>query len=241
MPPAVRFRDAVSLAGRFPLLAGVTVEVGEGEVVHLRGPNGAGKTSLLNLLSGAVPVSEGRITLRGEEITGQDAAWRCRHGIGRSHQVPKPFGGMTVFENLLVAATQGGGFAQREAYDRAVDSLELCGMLAVANRPAETLGLLERKRLELARALATGPDLLLLDEIGGGLTDGETHELVDIIRAVLARGVTIVWIEHIVHALLQVVSRLVCMDAGRIIADGDPATVMRDSAVIEAYLGSLGE
>ncbi|EKN00393.1 MULTISPECIES: ABC transporter ATP-binding protein [unclassified Acidocella] len=233
--------EATGLVKRYGALAvvnGVGFHVAANEAVGIVGPNGAGKTSLLNLLSGAVPVSEGRITLRGEEITGQDAAWRCRHGIGRSHQVPKPFGGMTVFENLLVAATQGGGFARREAYDRAVDSLELCGMLAVANRPAETLGLLERKRLELARALATGPDLLLLDEIGGGLTDGEALELVEVILDLRRRGIAIVWIEHIVHILVKVVTRLVCMDAGRIIAEGEPQAVLKDPVVISAYLGS---
>jgi branched-chain amino acid transport system ATP-binding protein len=206
--------------------------------VGIVGPNGAGKTTLLNLLSGAMPASGGTMTWHGETIDGTDAAWRCRQGIGRSHQVPRPFGGMSVFENLLVAATQGGGFSQADAYDRAVDALQLCGMLSTANRPAETLGLLERKRLELARALATGPELLLLDEIGGGLTDGEALELVDVILNLRGRGIAIVWIEHIVHILVRVVTRLVCMDAGRIIAQGDPHDVLKDPAVISAYLGS---
>lgn len=233
--------EANGLVRRYGALAvvnGVDFCVAENEAVGIVGPNGAGKTSLLNLLSGAVAVSDGRIHLRGAVITGQDAAWRCRHGIGRSYQVPKPFGGMTVFENLLVAALQGGGYAKREAYDRAVASLELCGMLPSANRQAETLSLLERKRLELARALATGPELLLLDEIGGGLTDGEALELVEVILNLRQRGIAIVWIEHIVHILVKVVTRLVCMDAGRIIAQGDPQTVLKDPAVIKAYLGA---
>jgi branched-chain amino acid transport system ATP-binding protein len=224
--------------GALAVVDGVDFRVAEDEAVGIVGPNGAGKTSLLNLLSGAVPVSAGSIMLRGAVITGADAAWRCRHGIGRSHQVPKPFGGMTAFENLLVAATQGGGYAQHEAYDRAVDALQLCGMLAAANRRAETLGLLERKRLELARALATGPDILLLDEIGGGLTDGEALELVEVILDLRRRGIAIVWIEHIVHILVRVVTRLVCMDAGRIIAEGEPQAVLQDPVVISAYLGS---
>ena len=144
---------------------------------------------------------------------------------------------MTVFENVFAAASNGGGFARNEAYDRGIDSLTLCGMLPVANRRAEQLGLLDRKRLELARALATNPIVLLLDEIGGGLTDSEAAELVETIRELRRRGIAIVWIEHIVHVLLQVAERLICMDAGRIIADGDPKTVMADQTVIEAYLG----
>ena len=224
--------------GALAVVNGVDFCVAENEAVGIVGPNGAGKTSLLNLLSGAVAVSEGQINLRGAVITGRDAAWRCRHGIGRSYQVPKPFGGMTVFENLLAAALQGGGYARQEAYDHAVASLELCGMLPAANRKAETLSLLERKRLELARALATGPDLLLLDEIGGGLTDGEALELVDVILDLRQRGIAIVWIEHIVHILVKVVTRLICMDAGRVIAEGEPQHVLKDAAVIKAYLGS---
>jgi branched-chain amino acid transport system ATP-binding protein len=144
---------------------------------------------------------------------------------------------MTVFENLHVAASIGGNLHGEAAYIRSVESLELCGMLKLANRRAETLGLLDRKRLEMARALATGPQILLLDEIGGGLTDAEAAVLVGIIQTIGARGVAVVWIEHIVHILLQVVTRLVCMDAGRILAAGDPRTVMSDPSVIDAYLG----
>jgi branched-chain amino acid transport system ATP-binding protein len=147
---------------------------------------------------------------------------------------------MTVFENVLVAATAGGGRKRADAYKRSVDALEICGMLGAANRRAETLGLLDRKRLELARALATDPVVLLLDEIGGGLTDAEAGELVETIRELRREQISIVWIEHIVHVLVQVVTRLVCMDAGRVIADGKPDAVMADTAVIDAYLGSGG-
>jgi branched-chain amino acid transport system ATP-binding protein len=232
--------SAKSINKRFDALVvldQVNFSVGADEAVGIVGPNGAGKTTLLNVLVGSLTPSSGAIDFRGQDVTRLSAAQRCRLGIARSHQVPRPFSGMTVFENLLVAATHGGGFARQEAYDRCIESLQLCGMLNVANRRAETLGLLDRKRLELARVLVTDPVVLLLDEIGGGLTDAEASELVDTIKVLRQRKMAIVWIEHIVHVLLQVAGRLMCMDAGRVIADGDPQQVMSDRAVVEAYLG----
>ena len=207
------------------------------EAVGIVGPNGAGKTTFLGVLVGAHAPTSGAIHFRGDDVTALPAPERSRRGLVRTHQVPRPFSGMTVFENAFVAATNGGGFARDVAYDRVIDALRLCGMLGIANRRAETLGLLDRKRLELARALATNPTVLLLDEIGGGLTDGEAGELVCVIRELRGRSIAIVWIEHIVHVLLQVAERLICMDAGRIIADGEPSAVMADPAVIKAYLG----
>jgi branched-chain amino acid transport system ATP-binding protein len=159
-------------------------------------------------------------------------------GLAKTHQVPRPFAGMTAFENALVAATQAGGKRGKDAYRAAMDALDLCGMAALANRRAASLGLLDRKRLELARVLATGPAVVLLDEIGGGLTDEEAAQLVETICEMRRRGMAIVWIEHIVHVLLQVVGRLVCMVQGRVIADGEPRAVIGDPAVVAAYLGS---
>jgi branched-chain amino acid transport system ATP-binding protein len=223
--------------GSLVVIDDVDFHVGKGEALGIVGPNGAGKTTLLSLLSGAHR-GEGTVCFQGKELGGLDAAERCRRGIARTHQIPRPFGGMTVFENVLTGATHGGGFSRSEAYDRAIDAITVCGMLPVANRTAESLGLLERKRLELTRALATGPRLLLLDEIGGGLTDGEAALLVETIRGLHARGIAIVWIEHIVHVLLQVVTRLVCMDAGKVLAQGDPQAVLKDPIVVAAYLGT---
>ena len=232
---------AVGLRKRFGALVvldDVDFSVARGEPVGIVGPNGAGKTTLLNLLAGALPPTRGTVRFEQTDVTRLGAAWRCRRGIARAHQVPRPFGGMTVFENVFVAATAGGRHARVEAYARSAESLELCGMTDAANRPAESLGLLGRKRLELARAVVTDPVVLLLDEIGAGLTDAECVSLVETIRGLHARGIAIVWIEHIVHVLVQVVERLVCMDEGRVIADGTPDAVMADAAVVDAYLGS---
>jgi branched-chain amino acid transport system ATP-binding protein len=207
------------------------------EAVGIVGPNGAGKTTLLSILSGSLAATEGVVRFFGEDVSGTPAARRASLGIVRAHQVPRPFGAMTVFENVLVGATTGGGRRGQEAYARALEALGLCGLLERANRRAESLGLLDRKRLELARAIAVEPAVLLLDETGGGLTDEEAGQLVDTIAELRRRGVAIVWIEHVVHVLVRVVERLVCIDAGRVIADGEPDAVMGSAAVIDAYLG----
>ena len=231
---------AVEIRKQFGALAaldGVNFTVSAGEAVGIVGPNGAGKTTLLNVLAGTLSPSSGSVTFRDHDVTSAGASRRSRLGIARAHQVPRPFGGMTVFENCFVGATTGGGLRRRHAYDRCLEVLELCGLAELGNRRAETLGLLGRKRLELARALATNPVVLLLDEIGAGLSDAEAAELVAMIKELRGAGIAIVWIEHIVHVLVQVVERLVCMDTGRVIADGEPAAVMRDARVVDAYLG----
>jgi branched-chain amino acid transport system ATP-binding protein len=238
--PTGSLLDAQGIHKRFGalvVLEGVDFSVAPDEAVGIVGPNGAGKTTLLSILSGAEPSSSGVVAFLNHDVTTLDSAARCRLGIVRTHQIPRPFSGMTVFENILVAAANGGGFDRAQAYDRVVDALAICGMSGLANRRAETLGLLDRKRLELARALGANPKLLLLDEIGGGLTDAEASELVATIQELRRRHIAIVWIEHIVHILLQVVERLICMDAGQIIADGEPRAVMANPAVVEAYLG----
>ena len=223
--------------GSLVVLDGVDFAVRAGEAVGIVGPNGAGKTTLLNVLAGALRPNGGRVMLAGDDVTATTSARRCRLGVGRAHQVPRPFGNMTAFENVFVGAAMGGGLGRRAAYSRTIEVLGVADLLSLANRRAESLGLLHRKRLELARALATGPTILLLDEIGAGLTDAEADDLVETIDSLRGRGITIVWIEHIVHVLVRVVERLVCMDAGRVIADGEPRAVMDDAAVIDAYLG----
>ncbi|MFA5904890.1 MAG: ABC transporter ATP-binding protein [Desulfobacula sp.] len=224
--------------GAFSVLNAVNFHVGPGEAVGVVGPNGAGKTTLFGILAGSFPPTAGRVRFMGRDITGRKAHTRCRAGIARTHQIPLPFLGMSVFENVLIAAHNGAGLSGVEADDCVVDSLERTALINHANRPALALGLLDRKRLELARALATRPKIILLDEICGGLTDAELQAMVELIGNLKAGQLTIVWIEHILHALMQVIDRLVCMNAGVVIADGVPREVMADKEVMRAYIGS---
>jgi branched-chain amino acid transport system ATP-binding protein len=215
----------------------VSLEVADGEIVGILGPNGAGKTTLFNLIAGTVRPNAGRVVFKGQNVSGLDASARCRMGISRSFQIPHPFNGMTVYENILVGATFGRPSPQG-ADARAGEVLRLTGLARRANDRAGSLTLLERKRLEMARALATDPALLLLDEIAGGLTERECLTLLDAIREVHSTGVTIVWIEHVVHALLSVAQRLVVVDFGRKIADGLPAEVLASKDVQSVYMGA---
>jgi branched-chain amino acid transport system ATP-binding protein len=213
-------------------------DVAEGEALGIVGPNGAGKTTLLNLVAGELRPDTGTVELAGQGVTRLAANARCRLGIGRTAQIPRPFEGLTAFENVLVGATFGSaGRLSGSKEEAAVDALDRAGMLDKANVPAGSLTLLDRKRLELARALATQPSLLLLDEIAGGLTEAEVLELVETIKTIRSTGVAIVWIEHIVHALLRVVDRMVAVDAGRKLIEGDPHEVMASDEVRSVYLG----
>jgi branched-chain amino acid transport system ATP-binding protein len=220
-----------------PVIDDLSFSVEEGNAVGIVGPNGAGKTTLLSLISGELFPDRGHVLYEGRDITRTRPDLRAKAGIARTAQIPRPFEGLTVFENVLVGATFGTREHRRAATDRAVAALELADMIGKANVPAGALPLLDRKRLELARALATKPKVLLLDEIAGGLTEAEVHELIDKIREIHAGGVTIVWIEHIVHALLAVVERIVAMSFGRKIAEGEPRTVMASAEVREIYMG----
>jgi branched-chain amino acid transport system ATP-binding protein len=216
---------------------GIDLSLGNGEALGIIGPNGAGKTTLFGMITGTVAPDSGRVLFEGRDITRETPERRCRTGIARSFQIPQPFGGMTVFENLVVAAAFGGGKRERDVYAACAELLERCGLADKANRPAGSLTLLDRKRLELARALATQPRLLLLDEVAGGLVEHETTALVELIKQVRASGVTIVWIEHVVHALIAAVDRLVVLHGGALIAEGNPAEVIRRPQVAEIYMG----
>jgi len=207
------------------------------EAVGIIGPNGAGKTTLFNLIAGTLAPGGGTIRFDDRDITRDQPQARCRAGIGRTHQIPQPFEKLTVFENLLVGAVHGQAISEREAAQSCGEILDQLDLLKHANRLAGSLTLLQRKRLEMARALATAPKLLLLDEIAGGLTDGECAELVGTIKEIRQGGVAILWIEHVVHALLAVVDRLAVLNFGRKIAEGAPREVMRSPDVRQIYIG----
>lgn len=233
----LRLETVSKTYGALKVVDAISLEVTEGETLGVIGPNGAGKTTLFNLISGDTRVDSGSVWFAGENVTHHAPHRRCRLGVGRSYQIPQPFGAMSVFENLLVAASFGGGLSERDAYPLCVDVLAQSGLSARANQLAGTLTLLDRKRLELARALATRPRLLLLDEIAGGLTEHEARELVAEIRAIRARGVTMIWIEHVVHALLAVADRLFVIHYGQRLAEGAPQEVVEDPEVKRVYLG----
>jgi branched-chain amino acid transport system ATP-binding protein len=213
------------------------LHVGPGEAVGIIGPNGAGKTTLFNLISGGLTPTSGSIRFDGHDLSGLPPQRRCRAGLGRTHQVPQPFEKLTVFENLLVGAVYGRRRTEREAAQSCGEILEQLGLLKRANALAGSLTLLERKRLEMARALATAPKLLLLDEIAGGLTEGECAELVATIHDIRKTGVSILWIEHVVHALFAVIDRLVVLNFGRKIAEGASKEVMQRPEVHQIYIG----
>ncbi|MUZ76102.1 ATP-binding cassette domain-containing protein [Agrobacterium vitis] len=219
----------------------VSLSVGAGEALGIIGPNGAGKTTIFNLIAGTVLPDSGAVSFDGLDVTHTPARQRCHRGIGRSFQIPHPFVGMTTYENVLVGATFGGCVSERAGAAKAIEVLELTGLARKANVLAGRLTLLERKRLEMARALASSPKLLLLDEIAGGLTEPECVELVAAIKSVRAEGVSIIWIEHVVHALLAVVDRIAVIDFGRKIAEGDPAATMASPEVAAIYMGIEGE
>jgi branched-chain amino acid transport system ATP-binding protein len=230
--------DAVSKSfGAVKVTDGLSFAVTEGETLGILGPNGAGKTTLFNLVTGQLRPDAGRIEFRGQDIGALPPHRRCRMGMGRAYQIPKPFGAMTVFENLVTAAAFGGQRREKETYADVVEILRETGLLAKANRRAGGLGLLDRKRLELARALATRPRLLLLDEIAGGLTEHEARELVAELRRIKSAGVTMLWIEHVVHALFAVADRLLVVHSGRKLAEGEPARVLAEPEVQRVYLG----
>lgn len=241
MAPILEVQGMSKRFGRVVTAEDISFSVEQGSALGVVGPNGAGKSTLLSMIGGVLPPDAGVIHFDGKEITKVSAGKRSEMGIARSFQIPRPFVDMTVFENVYVGAAFGGQIQGTAGYDQAAEALEIAGLTHLANVPAGQLRLLDRKRLELARALATQPKLILLDEIAGGLTEKELPPLIEMIKGLRDAGVTVIWIEHIVHALLAVVDQLMCLAFGKILAIGDPHEVMKSPEVIEVYLGSTFE
>ena len=223
--------------GALQVAQDITFDVPQGQALGIIGPNGAGKSTLLNLITGNIDPDQGRIEFMGRDVTKIPPMQRTLMGMGSSFQIPQPFDNISVFENVLVAACFGQNVSESVAIDPCADILEQTEMMHLANMPASKLSLLERKRLELARALATNPKLLMLDEIAGGLTDAECLSLIDTIKAIHSSGVTIIWIEHVLHALTSVVEQLLVLDFGKVIAMGEPNKIMESRNVQQVYLG----
>jgi branched-chain amino acid transport system ATP-binding protein len=234
---ALEIVDLNKSFGALKVIDDLSVRLHTGEALGIVGPNGAGKTTLFNLVTGALEPDSGTITFAGELIVGQAQHLRVRNGLGRTYQIPRPLSGLTVFENVLVAAAYGTSGHEKDVQSRCVEVLESTGLLGKANALAGDLTILDRKRLELARALGTEPSVLLLDEIAGGLTDPEVDELVGLIRSIHVGGVSIVWIEHLLHALVAVVDRVQAIHFGKHLVEGDPQEIVNSPEIREVYLG----
>lgn len=235
--PILSLQNVSKSFGALKVTDDVSFDVPQGQALGIIGPNGAGKSTLFNLITGNIAPDTGRVFFDGQDVTRVSPMQRCLAGVGRSFQIPQPFSNLTVFENLVVAAAHGQARSESDVAAMCAAILERTELIDRANDPAGSLGLLQRKRLELARAMATQPKLLLLDEIAGGLTEGECQALIRTIRAIQSEGTTIIWIEHVLHALNSVVERLLVLDFGRVIGLGEPAAIMASREVREIYLG----
>lgn len=214
----------------------VTIHIKRGELLGLIGPNGAGKSTLFNLIAGAYPPTSGRILFEGQDITGMPAARRCHLGIARTYQVPRSFDSMSVIENVVVGALVRHPRALK-ARVKAYEILDYVGLTGRTGQNAGELTPPEKRRLEIARALATGPKLLLLDEVLTGLTPSEAKAGVDLVGRIRDSGVTVVMVEHVMEVVMPLVDRAVVLNLGEVLAEGSPADVVRNPAVIAAYLG----
>lgn len=215
----------------------VSLDVQPGEVMGLMGPNGAGKTTLLKVISGEYKPDSGTIKFKGQEIAGLPPHKVCHRGIARTYQIPQPFTNLTALQNVVVAAMYSRNMKRASAEREANQILETVGLGDRKEMLARDMLVVTLKRLELARALASNPDLLLLDEVAAGLTEEEIPKMLELIEETSSRGITIILIEHVMKVMMQAVSRIVVMDKGVIIAEGKPKDIMEDSKVIEAYFG----
>lgn len=216
----------------------VNFEVYENEVLGVIGPNGAGKTVMLNILTGILKPTDGKVTFNGEDITNISITERCKRGFGRTFQVPRSFEKMTVLENVMVGGVYGNRLNEREAKKKALEVLEMIGLCDRKDVFAGKLSLLDRKRLEIGRALASNPKILLLDEVAGGLTESEVVKILEIVEMIKEQGVSIVWIEHVLRTMLEGTDRVMCLAEGKDVICGRPVDVMGSKEVSDVYLGA---
>jgi branched-chain amino acid transport system ATP-binding protein len=238
--PQLELRGVTKRFGGVAAVDGVTFQVAKGEIVGIIGPNGAGKTTLLNCISGLHRLDAGDIRWQGVSVAGMAPHRIARLGIGRTFQIVRPFGSMTVRENAAVGALFGSGEARRapkEAFEIADQVLEVVGLSAKAGHSVSALTIPDRKRLEVARAVATRPQLLLLDEVMAGLNNVEIDEALEMVKSVHATGVTVLLIEHVMRVIVGICRRAIVLDFGQVLAQGEPELVLRDERVIQAYLG----
>ena len=238
MNVVVDFQNVSSGYDRIKILNNLSFEVFEGEVFGVIGPNGCGKTTMLNTMVGLVHRSRGKIIFDGHDISELPPFERCKRGIGRTFQVPRPFDKMTCLENVLVATTHGAGLTRKVGEELSLEILDRVGLIEKAKLPAGSLTLLDRKRLEIARALGTRPKLLLLDEVAAGLTEVEVQQVMELVAALKKEKLTIIWIEHILDTMMYATDRLMCMSEGRNVILGNPAEVIQSDIVQELYLGT---
>ena len=237
MDAILEVRDLFVGYGKFKVLHSLSFEVPEGQVLGVIGPNGAGKTTLMNAISGLIMPYQGCIIFCNNNITKMSCDKRCRLGLGRTYQIPRPFERLTVFENVLVGAAYGAGISERAPTPYAMEVLKTTGLFEKCGTIAGHLTLLDRKRLEVARALATKPALLLLDEVAAGLTDAEVQEVMSLVESLKKTGITIIWIEHVIKTMVESTDRILCLSTGTKLIYGDPLEVMNSKEVEEVYLG----
>lgn len=233
----ISFENITAGYGRTRILDNLSFSVSEGEVFGVIGPNGCGKTTMLNVLTGSIYPSSGNLLFKGEEIGTLDTHKRCRLGIGRTWQIPRPFSRMTVYENVLASAVHGAGLSQEQGAEKACGVLDEIGLADKKDILSGELTLLDRKRLELARAMASDPSVLLLDEVAAGLTEDEAKEIMSLVGSLKEKNYTVIWIEHNIETMLNATDRLMCMAEGRNVICGDPKEVMESEIVEELYLG----